>query len=260
MPNHVAIVGIVGLPARYGGFETLADYLTLYLSDRFELTVYCSSKECTSKPEFHNGARLRYLPLKANGIQSILYDGLSMFRAIRHADSILILGVSGCVALPLLSLISRKRLVVNIDGLEWKREKWSLFARWFLKISERLAVAFANSVVTDNKVIHDYVLREYSKDSNVIAYGGDHASDLAFSDSTIADYPFLKQHYAFSVCRIEPENNLHLILEALQQLVTTEWWPYCFWSGVAKAACKNECLMTFKGKDEIKARREESVP
>ena len=217
MTKKVAIVGTVGLPAKYGGFETLANYLTLHLAQQYELTVYCSSKDCEGTPEMYNGAQLRYVPLRANGVQSILYDVVSILSALRYADTILILGVSGCVVLPFLKLLSQRKFVVNIDGLEWKREKWSPFAKWFLKLSEKLAVGSADSIVTDNKVIQDYVLSEYSKPSTLIAYGGDQASNIAINYDTHTRYPFLKQKYAFSVCRIEPENNLHMILEAASQ-------------------------------------------
>ena len=212
--SKVAIVGTVGVPAKYGGFETLAEYLTRYLSGQYDLTVYCSSKSYDVRPDTYNGARLVYLPLNANGVQSILYDMVSIFRALGYADTILVLGVSGCVVLPLVKLLSSKKVIVNIDGLEWKRDKWSGFAKWFLKLSERVAVRYADRVVTDNKVIQDYVLAEYGAQSSLIAYGGDHVGEVSRGGPQRADYPFTNQKYAFSVCRIEPENNILLLLAA----------------------------------------------
>ena len=154
------------------------------------------------------------MPLNANGVQSIPYDVVSIFRALGYADTILVLGVSGCVVLPFVKLLSRKKIVVNIDGLEWKRDKWSGLAKWFLKLSERVAVRHADRVVTDNKVIQDYVVAEYGVQSTLIAYGGDHVAEAAPGSSQHSDYPFFAQKYAFSVCRIEPENNIHLLLAA----------------------------------------------
>ncbi len=175
MSKKIAIIGTVGVPAIYGGFETLAEYLTKYLGKKYELTVYCSSKSYSNKIIEYNNARLVYLPLNANGVQSIPYDILSILKALRYADTLLILGVSGCISLPFVKLISRKKIVVNIDGLEWKREKWNKFAKWFLKFSEKLAVKYADAVITDNKVIQNYVLSEYGVKSTLIAYGADHA-------------------------------------------------------------------------------------
>lgn len=217
MNKKIAIIGVVGIPAKYGGFETLTEYLTKDLSDDFDLTVYCSSKSYTERLDEYNGAKLVYLPLDANGMQSVFYDCLSIFKALRFADNLLILGVSGCIFLPIAKLFSDKKIIVNIDGLEWKREKWSKPAKIFLKLSEKLAVKYADEVIADNKVIQDYVQREYSKTSHLITYGADQANRLPLSPQLLDKYRFLHKNYAFTVCRIEPENNLHIILEAIVQ-------------------------------------------
>ena len=97
--KKISIVESVGLPAKYGGWETLVDHLTKRLSKSFDFIVYCSAKKYTEKLAEYNGAKLNYLNLDANGVQSIVYDLLSMLKAIRYADTILVLGVSGCVFL-----------------------------------------------------------------------------------------------------------------------------------------------------------------
>lgn len=216
----VAVVGTNGLPANYGGWETLVDHLTLNLRDDVDFIVYCSSTAYDKKLPTCNGAKLVYLPINANGIQSIFYDIVSMIHALFIANTMLILGVSGCIFLPVIRLISRKRLIVNIDGIEWKRDKWGRYAKWFLRLSEKIAVKYAHDVVTDNIEIANYVKQEYGVDSSVIAYGGDHAEKIAInpasSNQLIDDYPFLNGKYAFGVCRVEPENNLHVILKAYE--------------------------------------------
>ena len=142
MTKKIAIIGTVGLPSNYGGFETLTEYLTKDLGVHFDITVFCSSASYKTKLKTHNNAKLIYLPLNANGIQSIMYDIASIFYALLFADTLLILGVSGCIVLPIVKLISSKKVIVNIDGLEWKRAKWGKAAKWFLKFSERVAVKF----------------------------------------------------------------------------------------------------------------------
>lgn len=216
--TKIAIIGTVGLPAKYGGFETLTEYLTRHLGSSLDLTVFCSSKSYSEKHHTYNNARLIYVPLDANGVQSIFYDILSMFKALRFADTFLILGVSGCIVLPLIRLIGRKKIVVNIDGSEWKRAKWNRQAKWFLKFSEKLAVKFSDEVITDNKAIQDYVTEEYGVESNLIEYGGDHVEKFPLSAEVREAYPLSQNPYAFKVCRIEPENNVHIILEAFSQI------------------------------------------
>ena len=218
MIKKVAIVGTVGIPAKYGGFETLTEYITKDLNKEYDITVFCSSKSYKEKIERHNNCRLEYINLNANGVQSIPYDILSLIKALRFADTILILGVSGCIALPFLKFFSKKtKLITNIDGLEWKRDKWNKYAKWFLKFSEKLAVKYSDVVVADNKVIQDYVLSEYGAKSELIAYGADHVNNIEISDELLKKYPFLNNNYAFTVCRIEPENNIHMILKALSK-------------------------------------------
>jgi len=216
--KKVSIIGTVGIPAKYGGFETLTEYLTKLLAEEFELTVFCSSKSYPDKTKTYNGAQLKYIPLQANGVQSIPYDIMAIFKALFFADTLLILGVSGCIILPIVRLFSKKKLVVNIDGLEWKREKWGGFAKWFLKFSEKIAVKNAHVIVTDNKVIQDYVLLEYKTKTQLIAYGGDHVQREKISAELISSFSFLNEKYCFKVCRIEPENNVKMILDAFSIL------------------------------------------
>ncbi|NOQ32171.1 MAG: DUF1972 domain-containing protein [Helicobacteraceae bacterium] len=217
MSKKIAIIGTVGLPAKYGGFETLTEYLTKYLTNDYDITVYCSAKSYDEHVESYNGATLKYIGLNANGVQSIPYDIISIFKALRYADTLLILGVSGCSMLPVVRLFSPKRIVVNIDGLEWKRQKWNKYAKWFLKFSEKMAVKYADVVIADNRVIQEHVQNAYGKKSELIAYGADHVEHVALSSEILSKYSYLSDPYAFTVCRIEPENNLHIILEAMAQ-------------------------------------------
>jgi glycosyltransferase involved in cell wall biosynthesis len=210
--RKVAVIGSVGLPPKYGGWETLVDQLTKTLQEQFTFTVFCSAKKYPEQLGSWNGARLEYVALDANGVQSIFYDLVSMLKAARTADVMLILGVSGCIFLPLVKLFAHGRLVVNIDGLEWRRAKWGRVAKQFLKLSENVAVRFADIVVADNKAIQDYIVSEYGRSAVLIEYGGDHArhSSRALRET----FPAIEKPYAFKVCRIEPENNLDMILEA----------------------------------------------
>lgn len=217
MPStkSVAILGTVGLPAKYGGFETLVENLVNYRENSSItdiMTVYCSGRSYPERPPAYLSARLKYIPLHANGVQSIPYDFLSLVSAVwNRNDVILLLGVSGAMVLPLIRLISSARIVTNIDGIEWRREKWQGLAKHFLRYSEKMAVRFSHEVISDNGAIADYVKKAYGVESRVIAYGGDHA--VAVDAVPVSEYG-LPDTYGFSVCRIEPENNVHMLLEA----------------------------------------------
>lgn len=214
--KKLAIVGIVGVPANYGGFETLTDNLLDLLPKFYDITVFCESKAYSKKLETYKGAKIEYVKLKANGAQSIFYDSVSLFKSYRNFDYILLLGVSGGIMLPFIKPFSKAKLIGHIDGLEWKRDKWGWFAKKFLKFSERLVVRFSHAVIADNKHIQDYVTREYSEDSFLIAYGANHVNQVD-SAPYRKKFSFIDKPYIFTVCRIEPENNVELHLRVFAE-------------------------------------------
>lgn len=218
--TRVAIIGTAGLPANYGGFETLAERLVEELGAKLKLSVYCSSKKYKKEDrrKKYKGARLYYLPFSANGMQSIIYDTISILHALFYADVLLILGVPGCFILPFVRLFTNKKIVTSVDGIEWKRNKWSKLAKLFLWASEWIAVKFSHASIADNESIQDYTAIRYKTLSNIIEYGADHTSAIAPEKEDFGKYPFLARAYAISVCRIEPENNIHMILEAFAKL------------------------------------------
>ncbi|MEL6866092.1 MAG: DUF1972 domain-containing protein [Bacteroidota bacterium] len=218
--QKIAVIGSVGVPAKYGGFETLVHHLVLNLGTEFDLNVYCSGKTYPVEERMTNweGAQLHYIPLKANGIQSILYDLWSMIKALKTCDKLLVLGVSGCLFLPFIKLFTDKTVIVNIDGLEWRRPKWNWLAKRFLLLSERIACTFADEVITDNHMIKEYAKIRYGVEGRLIEYGADHVFPVTPEEEDVKRYAFLKENYAFKVARIEPENNVHMILEAFAAL------------------------------------------
>lgn len=220
--KRVAIVGTMGVPAKYGGFETLVENIIgENASPEIEYTIFCSSKAYKERPAEYKNAKLKYVGLKANGAQSTPYDILSMMRCwFAGFDTVVILGVSGCVFLPFFRLFFCKKLVINIDGLEHRRDKWGKKTRKFLLTSEKMAVRYADVVIADNKGIQDYVTETYNKPSALIAYGGDHVlRDVSDEkqQQILQKYGLEANNYAFTVCRIEPENNCHHTLEAFAQ-------------------------------------------
>lgn len=213
--NKVVVVGTVGIPACYGGFESLVENLTANAGADTRYTVFCSGNDYINKLSKFDNADLIYLPFKANGIQSVIYDIFSLIKCWRlKPNTVLILGVSGCVFLPLFRIFSNAKIITNIDGLEWKREKWNKLAKVFLKYSEEMAVKHSDIIVTDNKAIEDYVRDEYNISSVTIAYGGDHAI------RNLSSVKSANFSYCLGLCRIEPENNVTMILEAFSKTNT----------------------------------------
>jgi hypothetical protein len=216
MKNKISIVGTQGVPSNYGGFETLVDYILPDLCSNFIVTVYCSSDNINKNINVYKGAYLKYIPLSANGYQSILFDIFSIIDSIFCKNNkILILGSSGCIILPFL-FPWKKKFVINIGGLDWKRSKWSYFTQKFLKLSELLGIRFSNSIISDNIGISNYIFKEYNKESIFIPYGSDHVKllDVNYIDNYSFKYHYIPKIYFLSIARIQPDNNIELILSS----------------------------------------------
>ena len=214
--KKLAILGIVGVPANYGGFETLVENILGLLPKFYDVTVFCESKSYPEKLNTYKGANLVYLNQKANGAGSVIYDAISLLKTYQNHDYILLLGVSGAFMIPILKPFTKAKIVTHIDGLEWKRDKWGPFAKKFLKLSEALAVRFSHGVIADNKHIQEYIQEEFGKDSFLIAYGANHVNAVE-PEHYVKKFSFLSSPYVFTVCRIEPENNVEMQLRAFME-------------------------------------------
>jgi len=217
----ISIIGTNGLPARYGGFETLADYLSKYLSHDYDVIVYCSGS-MKEKRKYYNNSRLVHFPFKANGWQSLIYDAISIIHSYFTCDVLIVLGFSGVMAFPL-NFIFKKRIVFNIGGIEWKKVRGAKsFSRIEIlskKIFEHICVAFSSVVVADNKAIFNYVKERYKKRVVLAEYGGDHAKYEPIDVTLIEKYPFLDKQFDLTISRAQEDMNIHIVLQAYERLM-----------------------------------------
>ena len=214
----IGVVGTVGVPCRYGGFETLAEQLAHHIPPSTgRLVLYCQR---SAYPEMRGqtdtrflGHRRVFLPLRANGPGSLLHDALAMMHAalVARVDVMLVLGYSGAWVLPLMRLLRPNMLIVtNIDGMEWRRGKFGPSAKRVLRWLEACAVRFSHRVIADNAALVPLVQSVYpGLQPLLIAYGGDHTIVPPAASPVSAVPP-----YYLSVARIEPENNCEMILKA----------------------------------------------
>jgi glycosyltransferase involved in cell wall biosynthesis len=179
--------------------------------------VFCTSKGRVNRHgDSYLGAHLNFVDWDANGWQSIIYDFVSLLRAAPTSRTLLVLGVSGCLLLPLVRCLwPRTRIVTNIDGVEWKRLKWGRFARWVLRASEWTAVRFSHEIIADNPAIQEHVSQFYGRTARFVSYGGDHA--IVKGQLAKPACRFAAGNYFLALCRIEPENNVREILQAFER-------------------------------------------
>lgn len=212
---RIAVVGCWGVPARYGGFETLAEQLARNIPPNVARLTFYGQRSAFSPVEragpFEGHERV-WLPLRAQGAQSLVHDALQAATAVMRDGHrrLLVLGTSGAWILPFLRrLRPGLTIVTNIDGLEWRRDKFSRAVRILLKALEQLAVRASDVVVADNDALVPIVYSTYGKIPRMIAYGGDHIR-LPESAGRDPAGPFLV------IQRVEPENKADLILKAAE--------------------------------------------
>jgi len=218
----IAIIGTNGLPARYGGFETLANHLVQnFDKSTHEIIVYCSKTPKHLRHEFYNGAKLVYFPLKANGWQSMIYDFITIIHAFFKASDLIILGFSGAFAFPL-NKIFKKNIIFNIGGIEWEKVRGSKLTSkleiLLKKYMEKLCVTNSCTVVIDNLYLEDYIIDKYQKTPVLAEYGGDHAQRIDATDEMSNKYAFLNTDYALSVSRAQEDMNIHILIEAYKKI------------------------------------------
>lgn len=222
MKPRLHIVGTHGVPARYGGFETLADFLCQNLGSEFDITVYCNAHKYPEKLPNYYGASLKYVKLEANGFRGIFYDILTYVMALREADVILYLSPVGSGFITPLKYLTGKRVFVNHGGLnEWEREKLSWIQRKWAKFNHRVAARYADTNIVDNELYQQSLRQHFGAESVVIRYGGDHVKRIPPTHPTLSTkYPFVSKPYAVSVARAQLDNNLHMVLDAFDGLDT----------------------------------------
>lgn len=210
----IAILGTRGIPNHYGGFEQFAEYLAAGLVTRgHEVTVYNSHTHSYREAEW-NGVRIRHVydpEHRVGTAGQFVYDFLAILDSRKRGyDVILELGYTSSSVF--FGLHPSDALVVtNMDGLEWKRTKYSAKVQKFLRWAESLAVKRSDILVADSLGIRDYLLEEYGAASHYIPYGA-HLFEIP-DPRALEAFDVNPEAYDMLIARLEPENSIEPILD-----------------------------------------------
>nr|WP_319400076.1 DUF1972 domain-containing protein [uncultured Carboxylicivirga sp.] len=223
---HIAIIGTRGIPNYYGGFEQFAQYLSRGLVKKgHQVTVYNSHKHPYQESVWKEVQLIhKFDPEDKIGTAGqFIYDLNCILDARkRNYDIILQLGYTSSSIWGW--LLPRKNSIVttNMDGLEWKRSKYSKYVQKFLLLAEKLGVKYSDYLISDSIGIQQYINKKYNKESIYIPYG----SNLFTSPNIdlIAGYDVEKYKYNMLIARLEPENSVEIILEGVS--ISTKKDPF----------------------------------
>jgi exopolysaccharide biosynthesis WecB/TagA/CpsF family protein len=217
---RIAILGTRGVPANYGGFETFAEQLGKRLVARgHDVTVYGRDSSIPRGMRTYLGMRIVRLPApRAKYFETVIHTLFAALHALtRRYDIVYVCNSANVPAVMLLRLFGR-RIVLNVDGLEWKRRKWSAVGRAYYRLCAWTAARLPVHVVTDALVIQAYYKEVYRRHTDYFPYGTD--LEPVPDDGTLADLGLEPGRYVLYVSRLEPENNAHVVIEAYSKVST----------------------------------------
>jgi glycosyltransferase involved in cell wall biosynthesis len=211
---QVAFIGTRGVPASYSGFETCVEQVGRRMVERgHEVTVFCRSTHFSERPADYRGMRLRYLPaIRQKHLETLTHTTLSAFQLPKNA-AVVCMGVGNAPVVRALELTGA-RTVFNVDGADWRRDKWGRFASWYLRTCERLAARGKSIVLADAEAVRRYYQEVYKRESEVVPYGADPPSDRG-TDALDA-WQLQPSCYLLFVGRLVPENAPHDYLEGVR--------------------------------------------
>ena len=212
----IAILGTRGIPNYYGGFEQFAEYFAVYLAQQ-KHEVYCyNSHNHPFQETFFKRVNIvhKYDPeYKIGTAGQFIYD-LNCILDIRKRNFDIILQL-GYTSSSIWSFLFPKKAIVitNMDGLEWKRTKYSKIVQKGLLFAEKLAAKNSDYLIADSIGIKNYLKEKYNKDSTYIAYGANKFESP--NEELIAQYQVEKNNFNMILARLEPENNIENILDGV---------------------------------------------
>jgi glycosyltransferase involved in cell wall biosynthesis len=220
-PNmKIALLGTRGVPASYSGFETCVEQLGKRLAQRgHDVSVYCRSHHITHPDDTYLGMRLVKLPTIRNKyLDTLVHSFLSSLHALGAGYHVGIYFIAGNSPVTWIPRLIGTRTALNVDGLDWKRDKWNGPAKRYIQFAEWLAQFAPNLYLTDSPLVQAYYKDKTGKAPPYIVYGSD--IDRLPPGETLAQYGLEPKRYVLFVGRLVPENNAHHLIEAFTKTDT----------------------------------------
>ncbi len=213
-------MGTRGVPASYSGFETCVEQLGARLAQRgHDVTVYARKHHIDYDKPTYRGMKLVKLPTIANKyLDTIVHTFLSSLHGLFQGYDIVLYFIAGNSLVAWIPRLARQKSIINVDGLDWKREKWPKLAKRYIQFAEKISGKTANAVISDSRVVQRYYQDVYHIPTTYIAYGAE--LPRREPGALLAELGLKPRNYVLYVGRLVPENCAHHLVEAWQKLDT----------------------------------------
>lgn len=219
---RIAMIGIKAIPARFGGFETAVDEISRGLVKLgYDVVVYNRTGMSNYAGRSYDGVELITLPtLPSKNLSTICHALLCTLHVLFHQVDVVHYFTTGATLFAPIPRLLGKRVVCSVDGTDWQRSKWGGFARWYLRLSEQLAVWFCHGLVADSQEVVRYYENTYRASSSLIPYGM--RESVSQGDDWLRRFGLESREYVLFVGRLVPENNVHLLIRAFEKTNTNK--------------------------------------
>lgn len=213
-------MGTRGIPASYSGFETCVEQLGQRLVERgHSVSVYCRSHHITYAEPYYKGMRLIKLPTIANKyLDTLAHSFVSSLHALPQRYDIGLYFIAGNSPVTWIPRLVGTKTILNVDGLDWKREKWPPIAKKYIQAAEYLATILPNSFLTDSHVVQGYYHDRLRRTAPYIPYGSE--VEIVPPGPILAQLGLERGKYLLFVGRLVPENCAHHLIAAFKALDT----------------------------------------
>lgn len=217
---RIAMVGTRGIPASYSGFETFVEELGVRLVERgHQVTVYCRTHHIRNAHRHYRGVRLARLPtIRHKYLDTIVHTTFSCLHLLPGRYDIVLMCIAGNSPVAVIPRLAGRKVVLNVDGLDWQRDKWPPAAKRYLQFAEWAATKLPHAVVTDSRTVERSYLERFGARIEYITYGT--AERLLPPDGALEALGLEPRRYVLYVGRLVPENRAHHLVDAFARLDT----------------------------------------
>ena len=178
------------------------------------------SKIKTKKIKEYKGVKIKTIfTVNKKGLDALIYSFFATIIASFKKYDCIHYHAEGSCAMLWIPHILKKRIIVTIHGLDWKRAKWGGFATKYIKFGEKLAVKYADEIIVLSENMRKYFKDTYNRDTVFIPNG---VNNPEIKDAQIITqkYGINKDDYILFLARIVPEKGLDYLIEAYNQIKT----------------------------------------
>lgn len=219
-PLRVAMIGLRGIPATYGGVERAVEELAAHLADRgHDVTVYARSAYSErDRVEFRNVSITRLPQINSKHLEAASHTFLALLHALmRGRFDVIHLHATGPGAMAPMARMAGVPVVVTIQGLDWRREKWGVGARTVLQLASRLAAKSPDRAIVVSRELERYYRDELGAATSYIPNGV--KSEQPPAASAMLDLE--PDSYILFLGRLVPEKHVHTLVRAYRHVEGT---------------------------------------